>query len=126
MTLPSLESWHRRFGPACPLLTDEGRCLLYSHRPLACREHLAVGSSADCGADYRASTAAPLPLPISVAQGLSQLSTELEPSEPAAIFLPLALGWTSRPRPHSCAWPAVALAGRLLDILARQAQAAAA
>lgn len=43
---------HRSEAGPCPFLDTDGRCEIYSHRPLACRSLYATRNSAWCGVDF--------------------------------------------------------------------------
>jgi hypothetical protein len=95
--LDVLWQWYRDLNLSCPLLADR-ECLLYSHRPLACREHL-VGPAADC-ARLAHSQEGPLEMPLSVAAAVMELTRELTASPSQAVLLPLALDLARRIRPR--------------------------
>ena len=59
-----------RLGLACPFLIEEA-CSIHPHRPLACREHLAVSSAASCG-DFPSPFIHTLELPFSVGEALAR------------------------------------------------------
>ncbi len=42
---------YRQAGLMCPLMKD-GVCLIYKHRPLGCRSHMAVGEAKLCADDH--------------------------------------------------------------------------
>lgn len=82
---------------ACPFLEQES-CLIYSDRPIACREYLVTSPAEHCFPSSTAETVARLNLPGSVSTAVA--SIDEEPSANEAHWVPLILAheWAgSRP-----------------------------
>ncbi len=116
-----ISQWYSQLNLSCPFI-DGGACSIYAVRPLVCREHVS-SSSASCDSG---SGNGGLKLPLSVAEAMSQLSVELEPSWPAAIALPVALVWASGPDVHPRRHPSGMVLSRLASLLQQQQAALAA
>lgn len=121
-----LGQWYARLGQPCPLLEGavEGQtCSLYSHRPLACREHMVTSAPELCGGFQPGAGRIRRP-GASMVQALGQLAAELENTDVEAILLPLAPAWAlSNLDRAQRTWPAPYLVRRLLAIAREQAQA---
>lgn len=109
-----LSDWYLQLELPCPLLED-GQCILYAQRPLACREHLVASPAWTCHRPA-ASGAQPVEMPVSIAQTVMELTSRLTGQPAQAVFLPLALDWARR---HSQlaerTWPG----GKVFSTLAR-------
>lgn len=90
--ITQIDKWYNELGLVCPFLSGGGACKIYPQRPLACREHIVVGTSGSC---YKNSRSKPnvVPMDVSVLESLGQLAGELEGTEVQAIMLPFALAW---------------------------------
>lgn len=78
-------------GIPCPFLSDEA-CTIHPHRPLACREHLAVSPAVHCGSFPNHSIRV-LPIQGSMGEALSNLCAEILGRPPERITLLSALEW---------------------------------
>jgi hypothetical protein len=98
----------------CPLLAENGDCLLYAERPAACREYLVHTAPAWC-ADPFAREVGVVPLRARVSEALTALCAQLLRTEAHPIPLPLAPRWA---REHEAwnqkTWPARTLINRFL------------
>lgn len=100
-------------GIPCPFLSDEA-CTIHPHRPLACREHLAVSPAVYCGSFPNHSIQV-LPIRGSMGEALSNLCAELLGSPPERITLLSALEWAeSNAEAGTREWDA----GRIAEALA--------
>lgn len=116
-------AWYRSLGLRCPMAVEDF-CGVYASRPLACREHFAVGIAvagkpSDCpGSDV-------LPMPVSVLQALADVTSVALNQPVEAVVLPLAMVWLQS---HSDlltrTFPADWLMSQLVDSLQRQFTAA--
>ncbi len=109
-------------GLSCPLLTTESCCSAYDTRPVACREHLVVGSAAQCG---RPGGTRAVEMPASVFEALARVSAEVEGRELEVVPMPSTVEWWSlnalRARQT---WPAEALFERFVEVMGQLAPAA--
>ncbi len=121
-----LSHWYADLQITCPFL-EGGACSIYPIRPLVCREHISR-SAASCKIDEAPEVASGDVgrLPFSLAEAMSRLSSEIEPSWPAAIALPVALIWASDPavHHHQSRRSAGSLLARLAALAQQEAQAA--
>jgi hypothetical protein len=89
----------------------------YEQRPLACREHIATGSSFFCQPDHKGEPNM-VPMPVSVLEAIGQLAAELENLDIEAVMLPSAFAWTQDNLWRSRrTWPAVTMVKRFVEIL---------
>lgn len=117
--LKNISYWYGRMNLPCPFLLNN-LCTIYEQRPIACREHLAIGPASNCKVN---STNQPqlLQTPISVLEALAQLTGELEGTTPEAIILPFALVWCrENPEYFNHTWSASQLLRRFINILTVQ------
>lgn len=118
--LDAIARWYYGLKMPC-LFLESDRCSDYDHRPLACREHFAVGLAAHCdSASPRHGRA--LEMPIRMSNLLAQLSSELTGGPVASIMLPLALPWANdNPALASRTWPQDQLVGRMAALVVESA-----
>ena len=117
--LKDLSDWYSRMNLPCPFLLNN-LCTFYELRPIACREHLAIGPASNCKVN---STNQPqlVQTPISILEALAQLTSELEGTTTEAIILPFALVWCrENPEYFKHTWPASQLLRRFINILTVQ------
>ncbi|MBC8379498.1 MAG: YkgJ family cysteine cluster protein [Planctomycetes bacterium] len=118
--LKEISEWYAGLQIKCPFLSN-GICLIYEHRPLACREHFVTSSSDHCKSE---STYNPqvVRLPISIAEVLGEFSAKLEQSETEAVMLPLAfIGTDAVIERSKQTWDTVAMVNLFLDVLEQTA-----
>ncbi|MHC4552281.1 MAG: YkgJ family cysteine cluster protein [Planctomycetota bacterium] len=87
--LQEINRWYGQLNLACPFLSD-GKCDIYAHRPLVCREHLVTSQPKLCGTTS-AQNPEKVEVPVSIGEAVSGLAAELQQTEPEAMILPLAL-----------------------------------
>ena len=88
--LRSISDWYRDIQLTCPFLMDDV-CVLYSQRPLACREHFVTGSSKGCMGER--SNGQVVRLPIRMAEVLTSLAARMEGLSPETVIMPLVTAW---------------------------------
>jgi len=119
--ITQIDKWYSELGLVCPFLSGGGICKIYEQRPLACREHIVVGTSGSC---YKNSKSKPnvLPMDVSVLESLGQLAGELEGTEVQAVMLPFSLAW-AQDNLHRAEhkWPAEKMVQRFAEILQEKA-----
>lgn len=111
-----LNEWYAELNISCPFLQD-GSCEIYEQRPLACREHLVLGTPQACKShpEYEPEIA---PAPVSILEALGQLRAELNGSNIEAVILPLALTLPEDYFGDSAdKWPAATMVKRFIDII---------
>jgi hypothetical protein len=110
-----LSLWYSDLEIICPMLKDYA-CSLYSARPIACREHLAVGSSCEKGSEVKI-----VEMPVSVVRALADVAAEMEETQSEAVILPLAPAWYESNSVRAMrTWPAEILAERFATALSQQ------
>ncbi len=82
-----------KLGIACPFLEDES-CSIHPHRPSSCREYLVSSAAENCSKPGELPTV-PIPLALSLTEGLSKLSALVLGKEPQVIPMTLALEWAA-------------------------------
>ena len=108
--------WYAGLGLPCPFLSN-GLCVLYEHRPIACREHIVTGSAKLCDLTSTDQADA-VKMPVSVLECLGRLAAELEQSDVEAVMLPLALPWAQENTKRSGrTWPALTMVERFVEII---------
>jgi hypothetical protein len=111
-----LSLWYSDLDIVCPILRDYA-CSLYTSRPLACREHITIGSSC-----VRGQEAVVVDMPVSVVRALADVAAEMENTRPEAVILPLAPAWYEGNSVRAMRkWPAYVLAERFAAALVQQA-----
>ena len=102
-----ISNWYADLKLSCPFLHN-GLCGIYDRRPLACREHIVIGSAAACA--RQPGVAEVVKMPVQMPNVLAQLAGEFEGTNPEAIMLPLALVWfeQNNRRAHRT-WPAISM-----------------
>lgn len=114
--LSRLNEWYAELNISCPFLQD-GSCTMYEQRPLACREHSAIGNPDICKStpEYNPEV---VPASVSILEALGQLNAELNGSNIEAVILPLAL---TLPEDYfgdsTDSWPASTMVRRFIDII---------
>ena len=118
ITLKDVSNWYSEISLSCPFLLDNV-CTIYEERPLACREHVVIGSAAGC-ASTSADHSQMVQMPVSILTALAQLTSELGYIPIKVIMLPLALAWCyDNPGYLGHSWPAPHLVEQFIDILLR-------
>jgi Fe-S-cluster containining protein len=84
-------------GLACPFLSDDGACGVYSDRPFVCRQYL-VTSPAELCINPFDNPVEVLPIPIAAAGAFQKVSTQMVGREQFTIPLTLALEYVERHR----------------------------
>jgi Fe-S-cluster containining protein len=114
--ISQISQWYSQIKLPCPFLS-ENLCTVYQIRPSACREHIVTGSSDLCGTDTTKDFNV-VKMPVSILEALSQLTAQLEQSQPEAVMLPVALPWTQiNLERDKRTWPAIEIVERFADIL---------
>jgi Fe-S-cluster containining protein len=90
VTRNNLLTWYRELNVSCPLL-ENNCCSIYKHRPIVCRECLAVGSPDQCRVDTQVQTH--VRLPIHPANILMQLTQQFFNAAPGIIAIPAVFDW---------------------------------
>jgi len=111
-----LGTWYAGLKLRCPFLSDN-LCVTYDQRPIACREHVVVGSAVSCNIEGTDDSDV-MKMPVSVLECLGRLAAKLEQSDVEAIMLPLALPWAQENTERSNrTWSAVTMVGQFIEIL---------
>jgi len=114
--LKDISDWYSLINLPCPFLLN-GLCMIYEQRPIACREHLVIGSVLNCKVDST-NQVQPVQMPISILEALAQLTSELEQTTIEAIILPFAVVWCrENPEYFKHTWPASQLVKGFINIL---------
>jgi Fe-S-cluster containining protein len=114
--ISKISQWYSQIKLPCPFLS-ENLCTVYQIRPSACREHIVTGSSGLCGTDTTRDINV-VNMPISILEAMTQLTAQLEQSQPEAVMLPVALPWTQiNLERDKRTWPAIEIVERFADIL---------
>ncbi len=119
--ITQINKWYSELGLVCPFLSGGGSCKIYEQRPLACREHIVVGTANAC---YKTSKIKPtvLPMDVSVLEALGQLAGELEGTEVEALILPFSLAWAQDNLARAeRKWPAEKMVQRFAEIVQEKA-----
>ncbi|MCY2925560.1 MAG: YkgJ family cysteine cluster protein [Planctomycetota bacterium] len=115
----AISDWYVHANVTCPFLANSC-CQVYPHRPLACREHLALSNPDSCSPNAL-DPALLVACRISVTTALSDLAAELEGTGPEAVMLPLArLWWHENRRRNQTRYPAQLAIRRLGQLLQAQ------
>jgi len=115
--LKQLSDWYSSLNLSCPFLEND-LCMLYEQRPIACREHLALGAGPNgcernCPEHVRR-----VRMPVSVAEALEQLTNDVECKPVETIVLPFVFAWCRANRDYfERTWPAARLVSRFINIL---------
>lgn len=115
-TLDQISKWYRGLNLPCPLLED-GACMIYADRPLACREYAVTSLPALCGT--ACATVDRIYPDVSVAESLQQLSAQAEGRD-ESILLPLLALWAQDQKDpaENHRFPATVLHKRLMELIA--------
>ncbi|MHC4395146.1 MAG: YkgJ family cysteine cluster protein [Planctomycetota bacterium] len=114
-----VSDWYSRMNLPCPFLLNN-LCTIYEQRPIACCEHLVIGSASNCR-NNSTNHAQPVQMPISILTALAQLTSEIEQTTIEAIALPFAFVWCQEnPEYSKHTWPASQLVRRFINILITQ------
>ena len=118
--LDAIARWYYDLKLPC-LFLESNRCSAYDQRPLACREHFAVGQAAHCdSASPRQGRA--MEMPIRMSNLLSRLSSEFTGGPVGSIMLPLAMPWANdNPALAARTWSEDRLVGRLAALVVESA-----
>lgn len=113
--------WYGGLDLDCPFLAN-GLCTIYEQRPIACREHIVIGSTppsnSKCSCDGLVAQ-----MPVHILDALAQLAAEVEGLDTEAVMLPLALAWSEQNIHRSMRkWPAPMLVERLINIVTNVSQ----
>jgi len=123
MTVESLSQWYSGLQLPCPFLTKQS-CSIYPHRPLACREHLAIGEKVPQGHAATCPGRSLVAPPTSVLDVLATLTAELEGKPLESVVLPLAPYWAEANRSRGLrTYPARKVLERFVDILRHRTHA---
>lgn len=113
----NVSQWYSKLNMKCPFLSDN-LCSRYEQRPLACREHIVIGSAIACGINQMADQPEVAQMPVSILESLGTLTAELEQMDIEAIMLPLAFAWAQDNLQRSQrTWPATAMIEHFVEIL---------
>jgi len=97
----------------CPFLVDD-TCTIYSKRPIACRQKIAIAPFSK-DVQGRPETIAP---PIDINTALVRLDAQLEQIKPKTVNLQWALLWSNENAERSArVWPADFIVEKFIDIL---------
>jgi Fe-S-cluster containining protein len=108
--------WYASLELPCAFLS-EGACTIYDKRPLACREHAVLGTSADCQG-FSPDTGTRLELPVKILDALGQVAADLEQTEVQAVMMPLVPFWyEENARRTLQTWPGPELVSKFLNCL---------
>jgi Fe-S-cluster containining protein len=112
--------WYATLNLDCPLLRG-GQCLLYAHRPVACRCYHVLSPPRFCE-EGGGPGGHRLGLPLSITEALCQLASEMEAAPPQAVPLPMALSWAASNVPRGLRrWPAADMIERFAAIVREHA-----
>jgi Fe-S-cluster containining protein len=117
-----IDKWYSELGLVCPFLSGGGLCKIYEQRPLACREHIVVGTASSC---HKQSKCKPnvAAMDVSVLETLGQLTSELEGSEIEAVILPFSFAWAQDNLARAeRKWSAEKMVRRFAEILQEKAE----
>ena len=118
VTRDNLLRWYRELNISCPFLEDNC-CKIYDHRPIVCRECLAVGSPDQCRLDTQVQTH--IRLPIHPANVLMQLTQQLCGGGDNIITLPGIFDWfAENAHLYQKTWPREVLVQQFVKIAAQQ------
>ncbi|MHC4113757.1 MAG: YkgJ family cysteine cluster protein [Planctomycetota bacterium] len=119
--LNSISKWYHSMNLPCPFLL-KNMCIIYNQRPIACREHFVVNSAPDfCCKPNSTKQPQLLQMPISIAEALAELTSELEQKPVETIILPFALAWYDKNYGYfKHIWPASQLVRRFINVLTTQ------
>ena len=116
--LKRLSHWYTALKLDCPFL-NEGICTNYEQRPLACREHLVIGSARQCRTE-QSNGPQMLRMPLSILDCLAKLASELEQTEVDSVMLPMAPAWYNQNMQRANrTWPAKYMLEKFLHILCK-------
>ncbi|MHC4213227.1 MAG: hypothetical protein ACYSWP_07650 [Planctomycetota bacterium] len=114
--ISQISQWYSKIKLPCPFLSEK-LCTVYQIPPSACREHIVTGCSDLCGTDTTKDCNV-VKMPVSILEALSQLTAQLEQSQPEAVMLPVALPWTQiNLERDKRTWPAIEIVEKFADIL---------
>ncbi len=117
--------WYGGLGISCPFLAD-GLCLLYSQRPMACREHIVTGSAQFCEIGC-AEDPKVVNMSVSVLESIGELAAELEGGDVEAVMLPFVFAWSEENKERGeQRWPVEVMIKKLIEILEVKAAASSA
>jgi Fe-S-cluster containining protein len=119
--LHNISDWYRSLKLTCPFLANEA-CTIYQQRPLVCRECMVTSPAPMCDSHSPAYARA-VPLAVSVAEALSQVSKSLLGPASEAMILPLALLWCSDNADAARRrWPAEVLCDHFIQAMLKNAE----
>lgn len=114
--LQTISDWYREFNLSCPFLSHN-ICTIYGERPLVCRECIVTSDSCFCKTDSRSEPEA-VSLPVSIAEVLANVSSELANTNIEAVILPLCLAWCDvNSEVAAKTWRAAALVEQFIECL---------
>ena len=114
--LEDVSDWYSSINLPCPFLLND-LCMIYEQRPIACREHLVIGSASNCKSNSTNQTQL-VQMPISILNALAHLTSELEETTIEAIILPFVFAWCQEnPKYFKHTWPASQLVRCFINIL---------
>lgn len=107
ISLHAISSWYKSLKLPCPFLYKT-ECIIYSQRPLTCREHLVKGSARACKG--KRGSAETVKMPLQMSNVLARLAANLEQTNIESIVMPLALIWCEENLArHERTWPTTSL-----------------
>lgn len=113
--LNMVANWYKNLKQSCPF-HYEGTCIIYEHRPLACREHFVKGSARACSGER--GTAEVIQIPVQMVCALAQLASELEGRSVEAVMMPLALVYCEENvERDKRTWPEATMVQRFVKIV---------
>jgi Fe-S-cluster containining protein len=108
--------WYASLELPCAFLS-EGACTIYDKRPLACREHAVLGTSAHCQG-FSPDRGSRLELPVNILDALGQVAADLEQTEVQAVMMPLVPFWYEENRHRTLqTWDGPELVSKFLNCL---------
>ena len=115
MQLMKISDWYFDQKLPCPFLHNN-LCMIYECRPIVCIQHLVADSTSPCSFDYE-TNACKVQMPISIANVLTELSSELEHADLEPVILPCIFDWYEENCDrHKRTWPAPFLVERFIDL----------
>ena len=115
--LEAVGRWYASLDLPCPFLGEGACCTIYDKRPLACREHVVLGSRDHCQG-FSLGLGNRLEPPVKILDALGQVAADLEQTEVQAVMMPLVPFWYEENRRRALqTWSGPELVSRFLDCL---------
>ncbi len=112
--------WYAQLRLECPLLAG-GACMIHSHRPIVCREHIVTSSPKWCSG-FQPGRGQIAAMPVCISHSLTKLTAETEGTPAESVMLPLAPLWIESNRDRTeRTWAGRILIERFLEIVQEQA-----